>query len=62
MPVKLRWHIFTLISETSTNNTGVTWSLAFSPNFLPALVLVVTFYQNFIPTMTMARSNPMMTL
>jgi hypothetical protein len=62
MPVKLRWHTFISISDTSTNNTGVTYSLPFSPNFLLALALVVTFFYDFIPITTMARSNLMMTL
>jgi len=62
MPVKPQWRTFILISETSTNNTCVTYSLPFSPSFPLALVLVATFYHNFIPITKMARGSLMMML
>jgi hypothetical protein len=62
MLIKPRWVISTLISGTSANNTGVTSSLLFLPNFLRAQIPAVTFYHGFILITTAARDSLTMTL
>ena len=62
MPIKLRWLISISTFGTSANNTGVTSSLPFSPNFPHAQVPVATFYHAFISITTAARDSLLMTL
>ena len=62
MLVKPQWVIFISTSGTSANNTGVTSSLLFSPDFPHARTLVVTSYHAFILIMTTARDSPVMAL
>jgi hypothetical protein len=59
MMAKLRWPTSISISETSINNTGVTYSPPFLSNSLHNPVLVVTFYHVFIPITTVARDSLM---
>jgi len=59
-PGKHRWVIFILTFAMPTSKACPTWSPPFSPNFLLAQILVLTFYPHFIWLITEARNNLVM--